>query len=82
MLRRGLLASLATFGATLVVATPAMAQDWYEDQRRRRAYERWREREWHRRERDARRRRQEWRRDQWAEEREREAWARRQRWYR
>ena len=61
------------------LATPAAAQPWWEDQRRREAYERWREAEIRHRQREARRRRA-WRREQWQEEREREAWARRQPW--
>lgn len=77
--RRGILA-----GVLAAIAAPAQAQPgppWWEDMRRREAYERWRAAEMRRRERDARRRHRAWRRNQWQEEREREAWARRQPWF-
>ena len=74
----GIVALLPGTVAGQVVVVPP----WYENERRRRDYERWRAREWRRRERAARRRREQWRREQWQEEREREEWARRQRWYR
>lgn len=71
----------AATAAPLAIAT-AQPLNWYEDQRRRREYERWRAAEWRRREREARRRHRSWSRDSWEEERERQAWAQRQRWYR
>jgi hypothetical protein len=78
-------AFMALLGATALPFAAATAQpmpSWWEDRRRREAYERWRATEWRRRERDARRRQRTWRRDMWREEREREAWASRQPWNR
>ena len=62
----GLLGTAGLVGSA--TAQPPPPPGWYGNERRRRDYERWREREWRRRERGARRRHQEWRRDSWEED--------------
>jgi len=85
MNRRTLLAAIGLAALPVSAATAQIIiapAGWYQDQRRREDYERWRESEWQRRDRDPRHRRAGWNRERWAEQQERDAWARRQGWYR